>query len=259
LHIDAIADGKLYVMGGHTYSPPLYHGAQLYCINATTGEEVWSINAFTTTNGPAAAIADGVLVEPNAYDCQIYAYGVGPSKTTVTAPSVGVTTSTPITISGTVTDVSAGSQQNAVVANFPNGLPCVSDESMTQFMEAVYQQQPMPANITGVPVTLYVLDSNNNYYPIGTTTSNADGTFGFTWTPDIPGDFKVTASFEGSDSYYPSSAGTYFYASEAPQATPEPTPIPASMADIYILPGIIGIIIAIVVVGLLLFLLLRKR
>ena len=98
---------------------------------------------------------------------------MGPSKTTVTAPNIGVTTSTPITITGTVTDISAGSQQDAVAANFPNGLPCVSDASMTQFMEAVYMQQPMPTNITGVPVTLYVLDSNNNYRSIGTTTSNA--------------------------------------------------------------------------------------
>ena len=57
--------------------------------------------------------------------------------------------------------------------NFPNGLPCVSDASMTQFMEAVYEQQPMPTNTTGVPVTLYVLDSNNNYRSIGTTTTNA--------------------------------------------------------------------------------------
>ena len=67
----------------------------------------------------------------NAYDNQIYAYGMGPSKTTVTAPDVGVTTATPVTITGTVMDISAGSQQNAVAANFPNGLPCVSDASMS--------------------------------------------------------------------------------------------------------------------------------
>jgi PQQ-like domain len=260
LHIDAIADGKLYVMGGHTYSPPLFHGAQLYCINATSGKEIWSINDFTTTNGPAAAIADGVLVEPNAYDNQIYAYGVGPSRITVNAPSVGVTTATPITISGTVTDISAGSQQNAVAANFPNGLPCVSDESMTQFMEVVYQQQAMPANITGVPVTLYVMDSNNNYRSIGTTTSNAMGVYGLTWTPDIPGNFVVTATFAGSQSYYESSASAYFYASEAVQAaTPEPTQQPQSMADLYFLPVSIVLIIAIVAVLVMMLLMFRKR
>jgi hypothetical protein len=259
LHIDAIADGKLYVMGGHTYAPPLFHGAQLYCLNATTGTEIWSINDFTTTNGPAAAIADGVLVEPNAYDNQIYAYGVGPSRTMVNAPSVGVTTATPITISGTVTDISAGSQQNAIAANFPNGLPCVSDESMTQFMEAVYQQQPMPTNVTGVPVTISVLDSNGNQYNIGTTTTNAMGVYGLTWTPTIPGNFTVYANFAGTQSYYGSSASACFYASEAPAATPAPTSPPASMADLYLVPGIVGIIIAIAVVGAVLVLMLRKR
>ena len=71
----------------------------------------------------------------NAYDNQIYAYGMGPSTTTVTAPDIGVTTATPVTITGTVMDISAGSQQNAVAANFPHGLPCVSDASMTQWME----------------------------------------------------------------------------------------------------------------------------
>ena len=36
-------------------------------------------------------------------------------------------------------------------------------------MEAAYEQQPLPSNLTGVPVNIYVLDSNNNYRSIGTT------------------------------------------------------------------------------------------
>ena len=47
-------------------------------------------------------------------------------------------------ISGTVTDVSAGASQEAVAANFPNGLPCVSDASMTQWMEYVYDAAASP-------------------------------------------------------------------------------------------------------------------
>ena len=50
----------------------------------------------------------------------------------------------------------------------------------------------MPTNVTGVPVTFYVLDSNNNYRSIGTTTTNALGGYSFTWTPDIPGNYTVT-------------------------------------------------------------------
>ena len=131
-----------------------------------------------------------------------------------------------MTITGAVTDISAGSQQNAVAMNFPNGLPCVSDASMTQFMEGVYQQQPMPTNITGVPVALYVLDSNNNYRSIGTTTSNALGDYSFTWTPDIQGNYTVYAIFAGTQSYYASSASTGFYASNpAATTTPSATPV----------------------------------
>ena len=64
----------------------------------------------------------------------MYAFGKGPSAVTVSAPTVGVTTKTPITITGTVMDVSAGVKQNAVAANFPNGLPCISDESQSKWM-----------------------------------------------------------------------------------------------------------------------------
>ena len=88
-------------------------------------------------------------------------------------------------------------------------------------MEAVYEQCPMPNNVTGVPITLSVVDSNNNFREIGTTTSTPSGTFDYTWTPDISGHFILYASFAGSNSYYPSSAQTAFYASEA--ATTAPT------------------------------------
>jgi PQQ-like domain len=245
-----------YLAVGHEYNPPLFHGAQLLAINITDGKLIWSELDMSIES---TSIAYGILLSRNAYDNQIYAFGKGPSATTVRAPNVGVAVGTPITITGTVIDVCAGSKQDAVAANFPNGLPCVSDDSMSSFMEAVYQQQPMPADITGVPVTIYVLDSNNNYRSIGTTTSNAMGVFGFTWTPDIPGDFMVTAVFGGSQSYYGSTASAYFYASEAPAATPQPTQAPASLADQYILPGIGGIIAAIAVVGALILIQLRRK
>jgi uncharacterized protein GlcG (DUF336 family) len=195
----------------------------------------------------------------NAYDNQIYAFGKGPTRTTVSAPQVGITTTTPVTITGTVTDISAGTSQDAVAKNFPNGLPAVSDESQSQFMESVYEQQPMPTNVTGVPVTLSVLDSNGNYRTIGTTRSDGSGTYAFTWTPDIPGSFTVVATFAGSNSYYASNAEAHFYASE-PAATPSPQPAQTqSMADLYLVPGFVGVIIAIVVVGATIILLQRKR
>jgi hypothetical protein len=77
---------------------------------------------------------------------------------TVTAPSVGVTTATPIVIRGTVIDIAAGTKQAQQAANFPYGVPCVSDESMSEWMEYVYMQEPLPANTVGVPVSISVLD-----------------------------------------------------------------------------------------------------
>ena len=256
--VGTVADGLLFLPEGHEYSPPLFHGAQQLAINVTNGELVWKTLAFDVTNPPA--IADGVMLTLNAYDNQIYAFAKGASKVTVTAPSIGVTTATPITISGTITDISPGSQQQAVQLNFPNGLPAVSDASMSQFMEAVYQQQPMPHNITGVPVTISVLDANGNYRTIGATTSNGDGTFDFTWTPDILGHFTVTATFEGSQSYYPSHSSTAFYASSE-AATPAPTVAQQqSAADLYFVPAVAAIIVVIIIgFAVLALLMLRKK
>jgi len=254
----SVSGNGVYLLNvGHEYSPPLFRGAEQLALNTTNGELIWSIMGFDVTN--AATIVDGVVTVLNAYDNQLYSYSKGPTALTVTAPAVGITTATPITITGTIMDISAGSKQEEQAANFPHGLPCVSDESMKGWMEYVYMQQPCPADITGVPVTLQVVDSNGNQYDIGIVTSDATGTYALTWTPPIPGDFRIYAYFEGSESYYGSYATAYLYASEVPSATAEPTPQPASAADLYFLPVSIGIIVAIVVIGLVIILMLRKR
>ncbi len=85
--VELVADGKVYLNGGHTYNPPLFRGSQAYALNATTGDVVWSINSFCESNSPVVAAADGVLTLPNAYDNLLYAYGTGRSATTVEAPS----------------------------------------------------------------------------------------------------------------------------------------------------------------------------
>jgi outer membrane protein assembly factor BamB len=252
--VGTIADGKLFVPEGHMYSPPLFHNAQQLALNLTTGQPVWSIDAFDVTSAPA--ISDGIMTTLNAYDNQIYAYGKGPSAMTVTAPSIGVTTATPITISGTVIDLSAGTKQQAPAANFPNGLPCVSDASMTQWMEYVYMQQPAPTNVTGVPVTISVLDSNGNYRTIGHTTSDDSGTFALTWTPDITGNYTIVATFAGSESYYSTSAETHFYAN-GPALTAAPYPIVTlPPTEMYFAISTTAIIIAIAIVAVLV---LKKR
>ena len=115
-----------------------------------------------------------------------------------------------LVISGTVTDISAGTKQDDQAARFPDGVPAVSDESQTAWMEYVYQQNQLPTNATGVPVTLNVIDANGNYRTIGTTTSDATGFYSYQWTPDIEGKYTVYASFAGSESYWPSKATTAF-------------------------------------------------
>jgi hypothetical protein len=131
---------------------------------------------------------------------------------------------------------------------------------MGEWMGYVYQQKPFPSNFTGVPVRIDVLDSNGNYRNIGTATSDASGFYSFDWMPDIPGKYTVIAAFEGTNGYWPSYAETSFTVDPA-AATPIPTEAPLqSAADMYLLPGIIGIIVTIIVVGVILALLmLRKR
>jgi hypothetical protein len=260
----AIADGKIYLYNNeHSPNSPIYKGGRVRCLNATTGEELWTMLSWAGVGGFADEgwpIADGVIAYLNAYDMQIYAIGKGPSRTTVEAPMTSVTAGDTMIIRGTVTDISAGTTQNEQAARFPNGVPAMSDANMSEWMEYVYMQKPLPANATGVTVTLDSIDPNNNFIHIGTTTSDKSGTFGFAWEPpNIPGKYTIIATFAGSESYYGSYAETYAFVTEAPQPTPEPTPTPASIADMYLLPSVIGIIIAIVAVGLIIVLMLRKR
>jgi hypothetical protein len=257
-----ISDGKIY-LGHSEHSPnmPLPRGAPFICVNATSGEEIWRIDgAFRQTGwGGIAVIGDSIIATMDTYDQRIYAIGKGPSATTVTAPDIGVPMGKSVLIRGTVTDISPGTAEYALTARFPNGVPAVADENMSDWMLYVYKQFPRPADVAGVEVTLDVLDSNGNYRNIGTATSDANGAFSFVWEPDIPGKYTVYATFAGSESYWSSSAETAFNVEEAPAATPEPTPMPASAADLYFVPATTGIIIAIAVVGAILILMLRKR
>ncbi len=104
-----------------------------------------------------------------------------------------------------------------------------------------------------------MLDPNGNVYEVGRTTSDADGMYKCVFTPDVPGEYTVIATFDGSESFWPSHAATALYVEEAPENTPPPTPTPAPMTDMYVTGFGIGMILAIAVVGLLLVLMLRKR
>ena len=252
-----IADGKLFLSASHMYNPPMYPGAKRLVINATDGSLVWSIKSFD--GRCPGAIADGFLVTWNAFDKQIYTYGKGQTAITSTIQNDIIKLGNDIMIKGTVTDESPGTKNPDRIARFPEGVPAVSDESMSNWMEYVYMQQPKPTNTTGVPVTLSVVDSNGNYRQIGTATTNADGFYSFQWTPDITGKYTVYATFDGSESYWPSHTVNAFTVGE-PESTATPASTPAqSIADLYFLPAIIGVIVAIIVVGAVLALLVTKK
>jgi hypothetical protein len=250
LHV--LADGKLYVRSGHDYTPPVFEGAKLYCINATTGEEIWSSLSFNIVGSPACA--DGVMVWFNGYDNQVYAYGKGQSATTVEAPMTAVTAGDAVVIRGTVTDQSPGETCLGIPAA---GTPAIADASMSAWMEYLYQQQPMPTNAIGVPVTIDAVDPNNNFIHIGTATSDISGLYSYAWTtPDVPGKYTIIATFEGSESYYASYKETAMVVAEAPAVMPTPTPLTLPPYETYTIGAAIAVIIAIAIAVVLI---LRKK
>lgn len=253
----AFTNEVAYLPVGHEYNPPLFHGAQMIAVNLTDGSRVWSELGMYIRS---TEISYGIMLSLNAYDNTVYAFGKGPTQTTVVAPQMGVTTATPITLTGSVLDISAGTKQGEIAARFPNGVPAVADKSQSKYMEYLYQKQTQPYDTQGVQVVFTVVDANGNTRTIGSTTTNAMGTYGFTWTPDIAGQYTVMASFPGSESYYKSQASTSFYAGEA--ATAHPTQVQqtglATTTDLvmYMAIAVVAIIIAVAVVGMMI---LRKH
>jgi hypothetical protein len=206
-------------------------------------------------------MGDSILATQDTYDQRIYAIGKGPSALTVQAPMTSATAGSSVIISGTVMDVSPGTEDITLRTRFPHGVPAVSDASMSEWMLYVYKQYERPTNATGVEVTIDAVDPNGNFINLGTATSDSSGNFGFEWqTPNIPGRYTIIATFIGSEAYYPSFSETYAIVGDAPAPTAEPETAPPSVADMYFLPAVAGIIIAIVVgFAMLALLLVRKQ
>jgi WD40 repeat protein len=258
INIGAVADGKIYTYTSeHSYTHPLYRGRNLRCINATDGTEVWKILDF----GGGLAVADGRLLTSNSMDNRVYCYGKGLSATTVTAsPDISVHGNS-VMIKGTVTDDTPSGKRNTndKVDFTLKGTPAISDEDMTAWMEYLFMDQAYPTDAKGVEVVLTVVDPNSNVYEIGRTTSDMTGNFAYKFEPEVPGDYQIIATFDGSKSYGASYATTYLSVEEAPAATAVPTPPPEGVANAYLVPAVAGIIVAIIAVGIVLILMLRRR
>ena len=240
--ISCIADGNglIYTTGSeHSPTQPLWRGPNLRCINATDGTEVWSIlfwgAGMAPTDPSNVAMADGILVGLDYFDNELYAFGKGPSATTLEAPLTAVPLGSSIMLTGTVTDDTPTGRRNTnYEIDFTlKGTPAICDEDMGAWMEYMFMQQVYPEDAKGVTVKLTAIDPNGNFQDIGEVTSDISGSFGKSWTPPVPGEYHVTATFEGSASYGSSSATAYFVVGEAPAAAqpiepeeptqPEPT------------------------------------
>jgi hypothetical protein len=254
-------DGKIYLSYGE-HSPNLQsRGAPIVCLDALTGEKIWEISWFGNWWGGYNVIGDSIMAGLNAgYDNRLYAFGKGPSDTSVSASPKVSTNGENVLVEGMVTDISPGTSEYALTARFPDGVPVVADESMTDWMQYVYMQYPRPADVTGVDVTISVLDPNNNVYDVATAKTDENGVFSAVFTPEVAGKYTIHASFAGSKSFVGSSAQTAIQVDEAvSNVTPQPTQQPQSMADLYFLPVSIFSIVAIVAVLVLVIMLLRKK
>ena len=217
-----IADGKFFTWNfEHTESYPITRGWSLHAIDVFTGEAEWYILGCSRPG----AIADGYLVASGRYDGYTYGFGPGKSITTVMAPLGNVAQGLPLTITGSVLDLSPAQ---------PN-TPCVSKDSMRTQMEYLHMQQPIDGlwhneTITGVPVALSAIGEDGSYIDIGTaTTDGYSGKFGISWIPPSDGLYQIVASFEGDESYASSSDAAFVTVGPAASAsTPiepeQPTP-----------------------------------
>ena len=123
----------------------------------------------------------------------------------------------------------------------------------------VYKNFERPADATGVPVKLEAIDPNNNYQDLGTTTSDAYGNYGFTFTPETEGQYMIIATFAGSKAYYGSTTTTYLTVGEALSPTTPIEPEEPTAAFITTEIAIILAVIAVAVIGIVGYFVLKKR
>jgi hypothetical protein len=191
--VGPVVGGGIVFAPSTEHSPQIYYrGEQLHAIDASTGDEVWSIMG----NYAPTAIAYGTLVAQENANGFTYAFSKGNTTTTVDVTKLQVAKGETVGITGTILDASPAQA----------GTPCVSKESMTAQMEYLHMQQPKPTNVTGVPVTLTALKSDGTSVTIGTVTSNAYGTYTYQWNPTDQDTYTIVATFQGDDSYYSSYA-----------------------------------------------------
>jgi hypothetical protein len=254
-----VSDGKIYFGSlEHSALEPKPRGAPFICLDAETGEEVWRADGLfrQTRWGGRAIIGDSIIATMDTYDQQIYAIGKGPSQTTANSITSAVTQGSSLVISGTVTDISPGTEDSSLTLRFPNGVPVVADEYMSDWMLYVYKQFSQPTDATGVTVSIDAVTPSGEYVNLGYATTDTSGFYSLAVTPDIEGKYTVYVTFEGTEGYYGSYAETAFVVDAA--ATTTTTTTENSVVEQYFVP-VAGLLIAIAVIGVVLTLLLMRK
>jgi hypothetical protein len=265
LSLGCIADGKLYMFSSeHSPTQPLRRDANIWCVDAETGDMLWKIQFWPTSGGTITSpiIADGYLVGLDVFDNQIYCLGKGPSATTVSAPQTVLTLGSSVMITGTVTDQSPSGKlkTDGTLDLALKGTPAISDADQEGWMEYLFHQASKPTNASGVTVRLDAVDPNGNYIHIGKVTSDITGAYGLKFTPEIPGTYQIIATFDGSKSYGSSCAITYLAVDESTTTTvPLPTAQLQTISDTYFIPAIAGLFLFVAIIGAIMILMLRKR
>ena len=221
-----LADGKICLSyGEHSPINPTGRGAPMVVLNATSGEEIWKLSWFNNWWGGHVMIGDSIMVGLNGYDNRLYAIGKGPTAIKAETTLTVVPRYTGVSIRGTVMDVSPGTQDYAIAARFPNGLPAVADEYMTDWMQYVYMQYQRPTDTMGVPVRIQIVDPAGAYAWIGTATSDSYGNYEYSFIPQMEGTYTIIATFIGSKAYWGSQMTTYLTVGPAtPTVTIPPYP-----------------------------------
>ena len=222
-----VIDGKVILLPNEHGSgiEPLYQNLTTTVLDARTGKLIWQV--FGYFNKPA--IADGIMVSQNNYDNLVYAFGKGPSQTTVEAPLTGISVGSSLVIQGSVTDQSVGALAIAKTIGAAS-IPAISDADQADWMAQLYMQQVgrLKQTATGVPVLIRAIDSTGAVAAQATVTSDVLGNFAYQWTPTTPGLYSIVADFLGSDSYWGSNAETHVAVQSASSASGSPivTPTP---------------------------------
>jgi outer membrane protein assembly factor BamB len=223
-----VADGKIYVSTSErTPLEPKPIGDRLFCLNATSGEEIWKIDF----SGGTKAVAEGMLLATNEYNGVLYCFGRGPTSVDVSASPNIVTEGSKVFIEGYVLDQSPG---------HPSA-PVIGAKDMARYMEFLYMQRPCPTEVNGVPVQIRVIqDATGSRIDLGFAQTDLYGHFSLEWIPPVSGTYTVIARFLGDDAYFSSWEATGLSVNTAPPAS-----IPTEEAAPDYTPMFLGLIVAV--------------